>query len=195
MITLNSELDNFDKTGNSTHARWIANRLLSARKSGVISEVELAVFDTALSDDFGKYEAYQAGLNQQSNNSTDIFDNLIKDTFCKFSFLRPKSDGKSIPSVEIAKFFARDEGAEFKPVPSKVAEAISRYQAECFSSPTRREEIVCDFSVSIDSKGSNQQSDNLTIVEQVNDAMDGRKIEPRKRGEYPSHHFPHHQSW
>lgn len=102
-ITINSELDLYEKGGNSTHARWIADKILKARKLGIISEVELAVLDTALSDDFGMYKAYQAGLNQQSNN--------------------------------------------------------------------------------------------ITIVNKVNDVMDGRKIEPRKRGEYPSHHFPHHQSW
>jgi hypothetical protein len=106
-ITINSELDLYEKGGNSAQARWITEKILNARKLGIISEVELAVLDTALSDDFGTYKAYQAGLNQQS--------------------------------------------------------------------------------------------DNLTIAEQVNDVMDRRKIEPKKRGEYPSHHFPHHfphhQSW
>lgn len=117
-ITINSELDLYEKGGNSTHARWIADKILNARKLGIISEVELAVLDAALSDDFGTYKAYQAGLNQQSNNITIV--NKINDVM----------DG---------------------------------------------------------------------VVERVNDAMDRRKIEPKKRGEYPSHHFPHHfphhQSW
>lgn len=34
-ITINSELELYRKTGNSTHARWIADRLLFARESGL----------------------------------------------------------------------------------------------------------------------------------------------------------------
>ncbi len=69
-ITINSELDLYEKGGNSAQARWITEKILNARKLGIISEVELAVLDTALSDDFGAYQAYQSGLNQQSNIST-----------------------------------------------------------------------------------------------------------------------------
>lgn len=60
-ITINSELDLYEKGGNSTHARWIADKLLKARQLGIISDVELAILDTSLADDFGSFKAYQEG--------------------------------------------------------------------------------------------------------------------------------------
>ncbi len=60
-ITINSELDLYEKGGNSTHARWIADKFLKARQLGIISEVELAILDTSLADDFGSFKAYQEG--------------------------------------------------------------------------------------------------------------------------------------
>ena len=140
-ITINSELDLFDKTGNSAHARWVAERLLSARKNGAISEVELAVFDASLASDFSAYSAYQAGLgcshvkDTASSGAAVDMNDLIKATFSKFSFVSTSSPGKSVSISDSPKLVAFDELHTPEPALSKVSKAVA--QAREYLSMTR----------------------------------------------------------